>query len=162
MHSDSWLGPEKAISHPLWGPDLLAVSPLAVGAGQQCSPRQSWLCAGVQGLMEEGEPFGGLTKTADTLLPPRPSLLLLGARASQNARGMEWGGPGSFPSPAVALKGQLPGQVSLVCTCPDLPAGGVGKHGNAEVFRVLGRGYNASGFTVCREFCGLGREMLEK
>ena len=31
------------------------------------------------------------------------------------------GGPGSFPSPALALMGQG----SLVCTCPGLPAGGL-------------------------------------
>lgn len=33
MRNDSWLGPEKAISHPLQGPDLPDVAPLAGGAG---------------------------------------------------------------------------------------------------------------------------------
>lgn len=69
----------------------------------------------------DGGAFRSRAKTADTLLPPFPFSAAPGHKVIPEREGTQQGGPGSFPSPAMALMGQG----SLGCTCPGLPAGGV-------------------------------------
>ena len=82
--------------------------------------RVGWGGGGSPGV--DGGAFRSRAKTADPLLPPCPFSAAPGHKVIPEREGTQQrGGPGSFPSPALALMGQG----SLVCTCPGLPAGGV-------------------------------------